>query len=29
MLEDIKKRVFESNIMLPKNDLVTLTWGNP
>ena len=28
MLEDIKKRVFESNIMLPKNDLVTLTWGN-
>ena len=28
MLKEMKKRVFEANISLPKNDLVTLTWGN-
>lgn len=28
MLENIKQRVFEANISLPENGLVTLTWGN-
>ncbi|NMM64631.1 L-ribulose-5-phosphate 4-epimerase [Clostridium sp. P21] len=28
MLEDLKKRVLEANLMLPKYGLVTLTWGN-
>lgn len=28
MFEDLKRRVFEANQMLPKNSLVTLTWGN-
>lgn len=28
MLEDLKKRVYEANMLLPKNNLVTLTWGN-
>lgn len=28
MLEEVKKRVFEANISLPENGLVTLTWGN-
>ena len=28
MLEDIKKRVFEANILLKKSGLVVLTWGN-
>ena len=28
MLYELKKRVFEANIALPKYGLVTLTWGN-
>ena len=28
MLQELKKRVFEANIALPKHGLVTLTWGN-
>lgn len=28
MLEDIKQRVFEANLKLPKYDLVKFTWGN-
>lgn len=28
MLEDLKKEVYEANLALPANNLVTLTWGN-
>lgn len=28
MLEDLKQAVFEANLLLPKYDLVTFTWGN-
>ena len=28
MLEDLKQKVYEANMMLPKLDLVTFTWGN-
>lgn len=28
MLEDLKKRVYEANMLLPKYGLVTFTWGN-
>lgn len=28
MLEKLKKEVYEANMMLPKNGLVTFTWGN-
>lgn len=28
MLEDLKKRVYEANMLLPKYRLVTFTWGN-
>ncbi len=28
MLEQLKKDVYEANMLLPKNNLVTLTWGN-
>ncbi|MBR6281186.1 MAG: L-ribulose-5-phosphate 4-epimerase [Lachnospiraceae bacterium] len=28
MLEELKQRVYESNILLPKYQLVTFTWGN-
>ena len=28
MLEQLKKEVFEANLLLPKYKLVTLTWGN-
>ena len=28
MLEELKKRVYEANILLPKYNLVTFTWGN-
>lgn len=28
MLEQLKKEVFEANLMLPKHGLVTFTWGN-
>lgn len=28
MLEELKKRVYEANMMLPKHGLVTFTWGN-
>ena len=28
MLEELKKRVYEANMELPKRNLVTYTWGN-
>ena len=28
MLENLKEKVLEANLMLPKYDLVTFTWGN-
>ena len=28
MLEQLKKEVYEANMLLPKYDLVTFTWGN-
>lgn len=28
MIEQLKKEVFEANLMLPKYNLVTFTWGN-
>ena len=28
MLEEIKKKVYEANVLLPEYNLVTLTWGN-
>ncbi len=28
MLEELKKKVFEANLELPRNNLVTFTWGN-
>ena len=28
MLEDLKKQVLEANLLLPKYNLVTFTWGN-
>lgn len=28
MLEELKKRVCEANLLLPKHSLVTFTWGN-
>lgn len=28
MLEDLKKLVYEANMLLPKHGLVTFTWGN-
>ena len=28
MLEELKKRVYEANLLLPKHGLVTFTWGN-
>ena len=28
MLEELKKRVYEANMLLPKYELVTFTWGN-
>lgn len=28
MLEALKKSVWEANVLLPKHDLVTFTWGN-
>lgn len=28
MLENLKKVVFEANLLLPKHNLVTFTWGN-
>ena len=28
MLEELKRRVYEANMQLPKYDLVTFTWGN-
>ena len=27
MLEELKKRVYEANMLLPKYELVTFTWG--
>ena len=28
MFEELKKRVWEANLLLPKYGLVTFTWGN-
>ena len=28
MLEELKKQVFEANLLLPKYGLVVFTWGN-
>ena len=28
MLENLKKQVLEANLMLPRYNLVTFTWGN-
>jgi len=28
MLENLKKQVYEANMLLPKHNLVTFTWGN-
>ena len=28
MLESLKEQVFQANLLLPKHDLVTFTWGN-
>ncbi|MBR6390319.1 MAG: class II aldolase/adducin family protein, partial [Lachnospiraceae bacterium] len=28
MLEELKKRVYEANMLLPQYGLVTFTWGN-
>ena len=28
MLEELKKRVYEANMLLPRYGLVTFTWGN-
>ena len=28
MLEQLKKDVFHANLLLPKYELVTFTWGN-
>ena len=28
MLEELKQKVYEANMLLPKYGLVTFTWGN-
>ena len=28
MLEELKRQVYEANMLLPKHGLVTFTWGN-
>ena len=28
MLEELKKQVYEANMLLPKHHLITFTWGN-
>ena len=28
MLEELKSKVLEANLLLPKHGLVTFTWGN-
>ena len=28
MLEELKQKVYDANMMLPKYGLVTFTWGN-
>ena len=28
MLEELKKQVYEANMLLPKYNLVKFTWGN-
>ena len=28
MLEELKAKVLEANLLLPKHGLVTFTWGN-
>ena len=28
MLEELKQKVYEANMLLPKHHLITFTWGN-
>ena len=28
MLEELKRQVYEANMLLPKYKLITFTWGN-
>ena len=28
MLEELKQKVYEANMLLPKHGLITFTWGN-
>ena len=28
MLKELKEQVYEANMLLPKHNLVTFTWGN-
>ena len=28
MLEELKQKVYEANMLLPKYKLITFTWGN-
>ncbi len=28
MLEELKQQVLEANLLRPRHDLVTFTWGN-
>ena len=28
MLEEVKEKVYQANMLLPQSGLVTLTWGN-
>lgn len=28
MLEQLKQKVYEANMLLPKYNLITFTWGN-
>ena len=28
MLEELKEKVYEANMLLPKHNLITFTWGN-
>ena len=28
MLEELKQKVYEANMLLPKYELITFTWGN-
>ena len=28
LLEELKQKVYEANMLLPKYELITFTWGN-